>query len=181
MANKTNAKARGKDKNAGKAAGQQDAKAGKALRAGGDATDYVTFVIAGQLFGIPVLKVQDVLAACEVTRIPLAPPEIAGALNLRGRIVTALDVRLRLGLPATTDAAERMSIVVEQAGELYSLMVDEVGEVLSLDPAGFQRNPPTLDARFREYSNGIFRLKERLLVVLDVDGLLDYEGVTKAA
>jgi purine-binding chemotaxis protein CheW len=74
-----------------------------------------------------------------------------------------------------------MSIVVEQTGELYSLMVDEVGEVLSLDPAGFQRNPPTLDARFREYSCGIFRLKERLLVVLDVDGLLDYEGGQKAA
>jgi purine-binding chemotaxis protein CheW len=181
MANKTNAKARAKGKDTAKAGGQGDAKAGRGNRAGGDATDYVTFVIAGQLFGIPVLKVQDVLAACEVTRIPLAPPEIAGALNLRGRIVTALDVRLRLGLPPSKDADERMSIVVEQSGELYSLMVDEVGEVLSLDPAGFQRNPPTLDARFREYSNGIFRLKERLLVVLDVDGLLDYEGVTKAA
>lgn len=181
MANKTNPKAGGTAQNAAKSGGSGDAKTGRTGRAGGEATDYVTFVIAGQLFGIPVLKVQDVLAACEVTRIPLAPPEIAGALNLRGRIVTALDVRLRLGLPPAQDAEERMSIVVEQSGELYSLMVDEVGEVLSLDPAGFQRNPPTLDARFREYSNGIFRLKERLLVVLDVDGLLDYEGVTKAA
>jgi len=181
MANKTNAKARPKGNDTAKPGGQGETKPGKANRVNGDATDYVTFVIAGQLFGIPVLKVQDVLAACEVTRIPLAPPEIAGALNLRGRIVTALDVRLRLGLPPSNDANERMSIVVEQSGELYSLMVDEVGEVLSLDPAGFQRNPPTLDARFREYSNGIFRLKERLLVVLDVDGLLDYEGVNKAA
>ena len=177
MAKTTEKKTRAKNRDA---AGGDAALAGKAARSV-DATDYVTFVIAGQLFGIPVLKVQDVLAACQVTRIPLAPPEIAGALNLRGRIVTALDVRLRLGLPPANDAEERMSIVVEQAGELYSLMVDEVGEVLSLDPAGFQRNPPTLDARFREYSNGIFRLKERLLVVLDVDGLLDYEGVTKAA
>ncbi|MBK1668269.1 chemotaxis protein CheW [Rhodovibrio sodomensis] len=181
MANKTNAKARTKGKDTAKADGKADGQNGKAARPSGDATDYVTFVIAGQLFGIPVLKVQDVLAACEVTRIPLAPPEIAGALNLRGRIVTALDVRLRLGLPQANGAAERMSIVVEQSGELYSLMVDEVGEVLSLDPKGFQRNPPTLDARFREYSNGIFRLKERLLVVLDVDGLLDYEGTSKAA
>ena len=179
MAKKTETKARSKGKPQAGAAGE--AKTAKAARGNGSATDYVTFVIAGQLFGIPVLKVQDVLAACEVTRIPLAPPEIAGALNLRGRIVTALDVRLRLGLPSATGVEERMSIVVEQSGELYSLMVDEVGEVLSLDPAGFQRNPPTLDARFREYSNGIFRLKERLLVVLDVDGLLDYEGVTKAA
>jgi len=188
MANKTDPKARGNaktranGKDHGKPAGAAgDPGSAKAARAGGATTDYVTFVIAGQLFGIPVLKVQDVLAACAVTRIPLAPPEIAGALNLRGRIVTALDVRLRLGLPAVGDAQERMSIVVEQSGELYSLLVDEVGEVLSLDSAGFQRNPPTLDARFREYSNGIFRLKDRLLVVLDVDGLLDYESVGKAA
>jgi len=146
-----------------------------------DATDYVTFVIAKQMFGIPVLKVQDVLASCEVTRIPLAPPEVAGALNLRGRIVTAIDVRLRLGLAARNTEDHQTSIVVEQNGELYSLMVDEVGEVLSLDPKGFQKNPPTLDARFREYSSGIFRLKERLLVVLDVDGLLDYGAGQKAA
>ncbi|MBK1697689.1 chemotaxis protein CheW [Rhodovibrio salinarum] len=182
MAKKTDTKARGKGQNQGKGKDGPVAQSAAAQAArGGDATDYVTFVIAGQLFGIPVLKVQDVLAACEVTRIPLAPPEIAGALNLRGRIVTALDVRLRLGLPAAKAADDRMSIVVEQSGELYSLLVDEVGEVLSLDPAGFQRNPPTLDSRFREYSNGIFRLKERLLVVLDVDGLLDYEAATKAA
>jgi purine-binding chemotaxis protein CheW len=178
MAKKTESKARDTGKGQAKAA---EPGADRGARAGGEATDYVTFVIAGQLFGIPDLKVQDVLAACEVTRIPLAPPEIAGALNLRGRIVTALDVRLRLGLPQAKDAEERMSIVVEQSGELYSLMVDEVGEVLSLDPKGFQRNPPTLDARFREYSHGIFRLKERLLVVLDVDGLLDYEAASKAA
>jgi purine-binding chemotaxis protein CheW len=181
MAKKTESKARDTGKGQAKAAAAAEPGADRGARAGGEATDYVTFVIAGQLFGIPVLKVQDVLAACEVTRIPLAPPEIAGALNLRGRIVTALDVRLRLGLPQAKDAEERMSIVVEQSGELYSLMVDEVGEVLSLDPKGFQRNPPTLDARFREYSHGIFRLKERLLVVLDVDGLLDYEAASKAA
>jgi purine-binding chemotaxis protein CheW len=161
---------------------QSGAASAEGNKRSGDASDYVTFVIAGQLFGIPVLKVQDVLASCEVTRIPLAPPEIAGALNLRGRIVTAIDVRLRLGLAAREGAGEDMSIVVDQGGELYSLMVDEVGEVLSLDPKGFQRNPPTLDPRFREYSNGIYRLKDRLLVVLDVDGLLDYGGgQTKAA
>lgn len=148
--------------------------------AGAEATDYVTFLIGDQLFGVPVLKVQDVLASCEVTPIPLAPAEVAGALNLRGRIVTAIDVRLRLGLPQR-DTESQTSIVVEQDGELYSLMVDEVGEVLSLDPKDFQKNPPTLDARFREYSSGIFRLKERLLVVLDVDGLLDYGTGQKAA
>ena len=68
--------------------------------------DYVTFVIAGQLFGIPVLRVQDVLSWHQITPIPLAPPEIAGSLNLRGRIVTAIDVRLRLGLPSATRVPE---------------------------------------------------------------------------
>lgn len=153
---------------------------GGALVAGHSTEDYVTFTIAKQLFGIPVLQVQDVLAGGEITCIPLAPKEIAGVLNLRGRIVTAIDVRLRLGLPARKRRDDDMSIVVEQGGELYSLRVDEVGEVLNLDPNAFGRNPPTLDPKFREFSSGIYRLKERLLVVLDVDRLLDYDG-TQAA
>ena len=142
--------------------------------------DYVTFMIAKQLFGIPVLQVQDVLAGGNITCIPLAPKEVAGVLNLRGRIVTAIDVRLRLGLASRKRSDDDMSIVVEQGGELYSLRVDEVGEVLNLDPTAFGRNPPTLDPKFREFSAGIYRLKERLLVVLDVDRLLDYKG-TQAA
>lgn len=142
--------------------------------------DFVTFFIAGQIFGIPVLKVQDVLSAHRFTRIPLAPPEIAGSLNLRGRIVTAYDVRCRLGLQDRETSAESMSIVVDHEGELYSLMVDSVGEVLALSAGDFERNPPTLDARLREYSDGIYRLDDRLLVVLDVRALLDY-GRTKAA
>ena len=159
-------------------------KESRALTAGSKgAQDYVTFTIADQLFGIPVLQVQDVLAGGDITMIPLAPPEIAGALNLRGRIVTAVDVRLRLGLrPKQTenDNSHQMSIVVDHGGELYSLMVDEVGEVLGLDPADFGRNPPTLDPKIREFSNGIYRLKECLLVVLDVEGLLDYDGAQAA-
>jgi len=145
-----------------------------------ESEDFVTFVIAEQLFGIPVLKVQDVLSAHRFTRIPLAPPEIAGSLNLRGRIVTAYDVRRRLGLPGREESAESMSIVVDHEGELYSLMVDSVGEVLGLSSGDFERNPPTLDARLREYSDGIYRLDDRLLVVLDVNALLDY-GRSKAA
>src|SRR3546814_17937554 len=84
--------------------------------------------IADQLFGIPVLQVQDVLGQQRITRIPLAPPEIAGPLNLRGRIVTAIDVRLRLGLGPRERSDKDMSIVVDYRGELYSLMVDQVGE-----------------------------------------------------
>jgi len=137
--------------------------------------DFVTMFIEGQLFGIPVLVVQDVLGPQKITRIPLAPPEVAGSLNLRGRIVTAIDVRMRLRLPQKkADMGEGMSVVVDMKGELYSLRVDQVGEVLSLPAAKFERNPPTLDPLWREFSTGIYRLDEKLLVVLDVPRLLDF-------
>jgi purine-binding chemotaxis protein CheW len=142
--------------------------------------DYVTMTIADQMFGIPVLQVQDVLGHQRITRIPLAPPEVAGSLNLRGRIVTAIDVRLRLGLPGRSKDKPGMSIVVDLRGELYSLMVDSVGEVLSLTNEDFERNPATLDPRWREVSTGIYRLNGQLMVVLDVPRLLNFTTVETA-
>ncbi len=136
-------------------------------------SDFVTMMVADQLFGIPVLSVQDVLGPQRITRIPLAPPEVAGALNLRGRIVTAIDVRRRLRLPARETNDGTMSIVVDKAGELYSLAVDNVGEVLSLPAVSYERTPPTLDAHWRDVAAGIYRLEGRLMVVLDVARLLD--------
>ena len=136
--------------------------------------DYVTMYINGQLFGIPVLTVRDVLSPQKITRIPLAPREIAGSLNIRGRIVTVIDVRLRLGLSRRDEGGTGMCVVVDHGGELYSLMVDTVGEVLSLVTAAFERNPPTLDPQWREFSAGIYRLDDKLLVVLDVTRLLDF-------
>ena len=145
-----------------------------------DTSTFVTFTITGQLFGVSVMKVQDVLATRRITPIPLAPPEIAGSLNLRGRIVTVIDIRLRLGLAARGDEDKSMSIVVEHGHDLYSLLVDSVSDVLALPGTDFEDNPPTLDPRFREYSAGIYRLSHTLLVVLDVERLLDY-GHTAAA
>ena len=142
--------------------------------------EFVTFTITKQLFGIPVLKVQDVLSSYQITRIPMAPPEILGSLNLRGRVVTAIDMRARLGLPPREKSAETMSIVADHEGELYSLVVDSVGEVLALSPSTFDRNPPTLDPKFRSFSDGIYRLDDQLLVVLDVNRLLDYGRATAA-
>ena len=139
-----------------------------------DTVDYVTMMIAGQLFGIPVLQVQDVLGPQRITRIPLAPPEVAGSLNLRGRIVTAIDVRLRLGLEARPRGDHDMSIVVDHGGELYSLRVDGVGEVVAVATRDFERNPATLDPLWRDVSRGIYRLNEKLMVVLDVSRLLDF-------
>ena len=139
-----------------------------------DAQVFVTLTVAGQLCGIPVLGVRDILAEQPITRIPLAPPDIAGSLNLRGRIVTAIDLRGRLGLPAAEPATKRMSVVAEQGGELYALLVDSVSEVMSLDATLFERNPPTLERNWAMFSSGIFRLDGRLLVILDVARLLVY-------
>ena len=117
----------------------------------------------------------------KITRIPLAPPEVAGALNLRGRIVTAIDVRRRLDLPPRAADVPGMSVVVEHKGEPYSLMIDSVGEVLSVPFEAYERNPATLNARWREISGGIYRLDGKLLVVLEVDLLLDFTNRAQAA
>jgi purine-binding chemotaxis protein CheW len=144
-------------------------------QASGEQQVYVTLTVSGQLCGIPVLGVRDILAEQPITRIPLAPPDIAGSLNLRGRIVTAIDLRRRLNLPPPPEGQKRMSVVADQGGELYALLVDQVSEVMSLDATLFERNPPTLERNWALFSRGIYRLDGKLLVILDVARLLDYE------
>lgn len=139
-----------------------------------DLQQYVSLTIADQMFGIPVLSVHDVLTPQRITQVPLAPKDVAGSLNLRGRIVTAVDVRSRLGLPPRSPGTVGMSVVVEHAGESYSLMVDSVGEVLALRSTNLERNPATMDARWRSVSLGIFRLEQQLLVIMDIARLLDF-------
>ena len=134
--------------------------------------EYVTAMVAGQMFGLPILRVQDVFAPERLTRVPLASPEVAGLLNLRGRIVTLIDMRKRLGLTAEESEYAAMAIGVESAGESYGLLVDSVGEVLNLDDAAREANPLNLDPRLAQVSGGIFRLERQLLVLLDVDRVL---------
>ena len=146
-----------------------------------DTRDFVTMSIAGQMFGIPVLLVNDVLGPQKITRVPLAPAEVAGSLNLRGRIVTAVDLRKRLGLPPSEDIKKPMSIVVEHDGEFYSLMVDQVGEVMSLPQADYEKNPVTLEERWREVCDGVYRLESGMLIVLDIRRLLRFDGQASVA
>lgn len=134
--------------------------------------DYLTVMIQDQIFGVPVLQVQDVLSHQKVTKVPLAPPEIEGSLNLRGRIVTAVNMRIRLGLQPAANDTKNMSVVVEHEDELYSLIIDEVGDVLELKEEDYEANPATLDPVWRDVSGGIYRLDKQLLVVLDVSKLL---------
>ena len=133
---------------------------------------FVTLTVAEQLCGIPVLAVRDILGPQTITRIPLAPPEVSGSLNLRGRIVTTIDLRCRLQLQPRPPGVPAMSVVAEQNGELYALLVDQVAEVMSLPRRQFEPNPPTMRPEWAHFSTGIYRLQGRLLAVLDVPQLL---------
>lgn len=155
--------------------------ASDAAQDSGATREFVTASVGDQMCGIAVLQVQDVLAPQRITPIPLAPPEVSGSLNLRGRIVTAIDLRIRMGLPEREDGARTMSIVVEHQHELYSLIVDDVGDVLKVSEKNFERNPATLDSLWRTYSEGVYRLEEGLLVVLDVSTLLSFNADEEAA
>ena len=114
-------------------------------------TEYVTVLIGDQLFGLPISRVQDVFMPDRLTRVPLSAPEIAGVLNLRGRIVTAVDMRRRLGLPPRSDGKPPMAVGIELKGESYGLLIDTVGEVLKLADNTREPNPsrPAPEARFR--------------------------------
>ena len=136
--------------------------------------DYVTFSVGEQMFGIPVLRVQDILTPDQIAPVPLAPPEVRGSINLRGRIVTVIDVRVRLGLPPRKgDSKDNMGVTVELGHDLYTLLVDKIGDVIGLSKSSYEKNPGTLDPLWREFSNGVFRLEDSLMVVLDIDSLLD--------
>jgi purine-binding chemotaxis protein CheW len=133
---------------------------------------YVTVVIGGQLFGLPIERVHDVFVPESITRVPLSRAEIAGVLNLRGRIVTAIDMRRRLHLAPRTGDGRAMAVGIEHKGESYGLLIDNVGEVLTLPGAGREANPVNLDARWAAISGGVHRLNGQLMVILDVDRVL---------
>jgi purine-binding chemotaxis protein CheW len=144
-------------------------------------TEYVTVLLGGQLFGLPISRVQDVFMPERLTRVPLARPEIAGVLNLRGRIVTAIDMRCRLGLPKHEKSGPPMAVGIEFKGESYGLLIDTVGEVLKLADNTREANPVNLDSRLAQVSAGVHRLDGQLLVILDVDRVLDMGHEAMAA
>lgn len=143
--------------------------------------EYVTAIIGEQLFGLPISRVLDVFAVERMTRVPLAPPEIAGVLNLRGRVITAIDMRRRLSVAAEKREGKLMAIGIEHRGEHYGLIVDAIGEVLKLPAAGREANPMNLDRAWAAVSDGVQKLEDRLLVILNVDRILDLQPKSQAA
>src|SRR5512139_775373 len=147
----------------------------------GNFVEYVTVLITDQLFGLPISRVQDVFMPVNMTRVPLSSPEIAGVLNLRGRIVTAIDMRRRLGLPPRTDGKPPMAVGIELRGESYGLLIDTVGEVLKLADGTREPNPVNLDQHLARVSGGVHRLEGQLMVILDVDRVLETASDALAA
>jgi purine-binding chemotaxis protein CheW len=147
----------------------------------GTSTDYVTAMIGGQLFGLPIARVQDVFVPDRMSQVPLSSPDIAGILNLRGRIVTVIDMRCRLGLAPQENGQPSMAIGIECRGESYGLLIDDIGEVMTLPDSMRENNPINLDARLAEVSAGVLRLDSQLLVILDIDRVLHVSAQIKAA
>lgn len=143
------------------------------MNAGASSEGLVSIWVAGQAFGVPVLKVQDVIAQTAINKVPLGPPEVAGSLNLRGRIVTAIDMRRRLKMPLRSADDTFMNVIVEHGGELYALLVDDVGDVLWLSSTEQEATPITLSPHWRGLCSSLYRLENELLLVLNVEQTLN--------
>ena len=137
--------------------------------------EYVTFQVAGQTLGIPVQEVVEVLPEQTIALVPLAPRAVAGLLNLRGQIVTAIDVRRKLALKDQASGSAHMNIVVSHRAELFSLVVDSVGDVMTMEQEAFGEPPATLSAEWKSCCTGVYRMKRGLLVVINVSALVDFE------
>jgi purine-binding chemotaxis protein CheW len=134
-----------------------------------EATQFCTFYVDGLCFGIGVREVQEVIRDQEMTRVPLAANVVRGLINLRGQIVTAIDLRRRLELGDRAAASESlpMNLVVRTDDGVVSLLVDEIGEVVEVEEDTFERPPPTLEGVARELVRGVYKREGSLLLVLD--------------
>jgi purine-binding chemotaxis protein CheW len=134
---------------------------------------FSTFYVADMFFGVDVLHVQEVLRSQQMTPVPQAPDVIEGLINLRGQIVTAIDMRRRLRLPQRSGEHAPMNIVVRTVDGAVSLLVDEIGDVLDMDSATYERPPDNLDPAAKNLIRGVYKLKDQLLLVLDEERTVD--------
>jgi len=140
---------------------------------------FSTFLVDQLLFGVEVEKVQEVIRYQEMTRVPLAPPVVKGLINLRGQIVTAVDLRRRLGLRERAATDLPMNVVVRQDDGAVSLLVDEIGDVLEVEEESFELPPETLDGKARELIRGVYKLNDRLMHVLNTQAAVSVAGERK--
>ena len=134
---------------------------------------FCTFYLDNHKFGVQVEKVQEVFRYQEITKVPLAPPEIRGLINLRGHIITALDLRLLLGMDPLPEGKLPMNVVVKTKDATASLLVDKIGDVLQVPTEVYERPPETIPIEVRNLVLGIYKLKEKLLLSLDCEKVVN--------
>lgn len=137
-----------------------------------ESKQFATFHLDGLFFGVEVLNVQEVIRYQEMTRVPIAPAMIQGLINLRGQIVTAIDLRRRLELPPRPPGQLPMNVVVRTDEGAVSLLVDEIGDVVEVEVGAYERAPETLKGVARELVSGVYKLKDSLLLILDTERTL---------
>ena len=144
---------------------------------------YCTFYLDGLFLGVEVMKVQEVIRYQEMTRVPLASRVVEGLINLRGQIVTAIDLRRRLGLRDRADGLHPMNVVIRTEDGVVSLLVDEIGDVIEVEDSTYEPAPETLTGSARELILGVYKLKERLLLILETEKaiVLDENAVRTVA
>ena len=133
-----------------------------------DNRQFCTFVIEDRWFGVEVEEVQEVIRYQDITRVPHAPEAVRGLINLRGQIVTAIDLRKRLGLPDPPNGRRPMNVVVRSETGPVSLLVDDIGDVIEVSDESFELAPDTLQRAGRDLIRGAYKLKDRLLLVLEM-------------
>src|ERR1700749_2781093 len=141
---------------------------------------FATFFVADLFFGVDVLHVQEVLRLQAMTPVPKAQRAVEGLINLRGQIVTAIDMRRRLGMPPRAGNKSPMNIVIRTSDGAVSLLVDEIGDVLDMDASTYERPPENLDPAAKELIRGVYKLKGRLLLVLDAERTAELSVAGKA-
>jgi purine-binding chemotaxis protein CheW len=137
---------------------------------------YCTFAVAGLYFGVPVARVQEVILQQPITRVPLSASEVSGLINLRGQLVTAIELRRRLGLPERPANIAGMNVLIRNSEGAVSLVVDQIDEVLEVDPECVEPPPETMRAEARKFVLGAAKLKGRLMLLLDSEKVLDLNG-----
>jgi len=133
---------------------------------------FCTFFLRRQFLGVPVERVQEVIRYQEMTRVPLVSEAVRGLINLRGQIVTAIDLRRCLGMPDRDEGELPMNVVVRTNDGAVSLLVDEIGDVLEVDEEAFEMPPETLHGPMRAMVRGVYKLSEQLLLELDIAHVL---------
>jgi len=135
-----------------------------------------TFYVDGQLFAVEAKSVQEVIRYQDITEVPMAPSSIVGLINLRGQIVTAIDLRTRLGLPKREPGKLPMNVVIRSGENAISLLVDQIGEVQSVDAGDFESPPDTLRSSSRQFISGTYKMSDGLLLLLDIDRTLEFDS-----